>query len=49
MLDCIEKPDRWNKILNLGGPDEGLTMKQQGEMLFEVSYPHLISLSALHC
>eukprot|EP01039_Chlorochromonas_danica_P011248 gene11247-12547_t len=36
MLDCIEKPDRWNKVLNLGGPDEGLTMKQQGEMLFEV-------------
>lgn len=25
------------KILNLGGPDDGMTMKQQGEMLFEVT------------
>ena len=26
------------KILNIGGPDEGMTMKKQGEMIFEVSF-----------
>eukprot|EP01031_Cornospumella_fuschlensis_P028781 gene28781-34745_t len=36
MLDCVDKPERWNKVLNIGGPDEGMTMKQQGEMIFEI-------------
>lgn len=37
MLNCITEEDKWNKILNVGGPDEGYTMRQQGELLFEVS------------
>ena len=38
MLNCITEEDKWNKILNIGGPDEGYTMRQQGNLLFEVSY-----------
>ena len=30
MMDCIDDSSRWNKVLNLGGPDEGMTMKDQG-------------------
>lgn len=26
----------WNKIMDVGGPDEGMTMKEQGDMMFEV-------------
>jgi divinyl chlorophyllide a 8-vinyl-reductase len=33
--DCIEDRSRHGKIINLGGPDEPLTMLQQGEMLFK--------------
>mmetsp|Transcript_6897 Transcript_6897/g.11486 ORF Transcript_6897/g.11486 Transcript_6897/m.11486 type:complete len:363 (+) Transcript_6897:68-1156(+) len=36
MLNCIDEEDKWNKILNLGGPDDGMTMKQQGEMIFDI-------------
>jgi len=25
---CID-PNKWNRVLNVGGPDEGMTMKQQ--------------------
>jgi divinyl chlorophyllide a 8-vinyl-reductase len=35
LIDCINMKERKNKIINLGGPDEPLTMKKQGEMLFE--------------
>jgi len=35
LIDCIADKSRLNKIINLGGPDEPLTMKKQGEMLFE--------------
>jgi len=35
MVNCIEDPSKRNKILDLGGPDDGLTMKQQGEILFK--------------
>jgi divinyl chlorophyllide a 8-vinyl-reductase len=35
LIDCIKLPERKNKIINLGGPDEPLTMKKQGEMLFQ--------------
>jgi divinyl chlorophyllide a 8-vinyl-reductase len=34
MIDCIKDRSRLNKIINLGGPDEPLTKKRQGEMLF---------------
>jgi divinyl chlorophyllide a 8-vinyl-reductase len=32
LIDCVKDPARKNKILNLGGPDEPLTMKKQGEV-----------------
>jgi len=35
LIDCIVDKSRENKILNLGGPDEPLTMKKQGEMLYQ--------------
>lgn len=34
LIDCINDKSRLNKIINLGGPDEPLTMKKQGEMLY---------------
>ena len=36
MLNCVEDTSKWNQILNIGGPDDGMTMKQQGEMIFKV-------------
>ena len=36
MLNCAEDQDKVNKVLDLGGPDDGMTMKQQGEMIFEI-------------
>jgi divinyl chlorophyllide a 8-vinyl-reductase len=35
LIDCIVDKSRENAIINLGGPDEPLTMKKQGEMLFQ--------------
>jgi len=35
LIDCISDNKRKNKIINLGGPDEPLTMKTQGEMLYK--------------
>ncbi len=35
LIDCITDKSRENKIINLGGPDEPLTMKRQGEMLYK--------------
>lgn len=35
MIDSVTDASRKNKIIDLGGPDEPLTMKRQGEMLFE--------------
>jgi divinyl chlorophyllide a 8-vinyl-reductase len=35
LIDCIVDKSRENKIINLGGPDDPLTMKKQGEMLFK--------------
>jgi len=34
LIDCISDKSRMNKVINLGGPDEPLTMKKQGEMLY---------------
>eukprot|EP00596_Hydrurales_sp_CCMP1899_P010365 CAMPEP_0119042028 /NCGR_PEP_ID=MMETSP1177-20130426/14302_1 /TAXON_ID=2985 /ORGANISM="Ochromonas sp, Strain CCMP1899" /LENGTH=342 /DNA_ID=CAMNT_0007008531 /DNA_START=188 /DNA_END=1216 /DNA_ORIENTATION=+ len=36
MINCIEEPDKWNRIMDIGGPDEGMSMKQQGDLLFEI-------------
>ena len=35
LIDCISDKKRYNRILNIGGPDQPLTMQRQGEMLFE--------------
>jgi divinyl chlorophyllide a 8-vinyl-reductase len=35
LVDCVKEPQRNNKILDLGGPDAGYTMAQQGELLAE--------------
>jgi len=35
LIDSITDKSRLNKIINLGGPDEPLTMKKQGEMLYQ--------------
>jgi divinyl chlorophyllide a 8-vinyl-reductase len=43
MLNCLDEKDKWDKILEIGGPDAGMTMKQQGEMIFEVRSLGLIS------
>lgn len=34
MIDAITDASRRNKIINLGGPDDPITMKEQGKMLF---------------
>jgi divinyl chlorophyllide a 8-vinyl-reductase len=36
MINCIDDKSKHNKIIDLGGPDEGMTMKQQGEMIFDI-------------
>ena len=36
MINCVEDESKWNKVLDLGGPDDGMTMKQQGEMIFSM-------------
>ncbi|KAL7549630.1 hypothetical protein ACHAWF_012896 [Thalassiosira exigua] len=35
LIDSITDKSRKNKIIDLGGPDEPLTMKKQGEMLYK--------------
>lgn len=37
MLDSIVLPERRNKVINLGGPDKPITMKEQGNMLFRAT------------
>jgi len=36
LVDTITDPAKENALWNLGGPDEGLSMKQQGELVAEV-------------
>jgi divinyl chlorophyllide a 8-vinyl-reductase len=37
MIDSITTPERYNQIINLGGPDEPISMLQQGYMLFNAT------------
>jgi divinyl chlorophyllide a 8-vinyl-reductase len=37
LLESVTDESRKNKIINLGGPDEPLTMKMQGAMLFKAT------------
>ena len=34
IVESIDSPDRWNRILPIGGPGEAITPRQQGEALF---------------
>lgn len=36
MLNCVNEENKWNRILDLGGPDEGMSMRKQGDMIFEI-------------
>lgn len=36
MIDCITDKSRHNLILNIGGPDDPITMKMQGAMIFDL-------------
>ncbi|WP_353230792.1 NAD(P)H-binding protein [Novosphingobium sp.] len=31
---CLDHPDRWDRVLPIGGPGEAITPRQQGEALF---------------
>jgi divinyl chlorophyllide a 8-vinyl-reductase len=37
LVDSIENVARHNQIINLGGPDDGFTMAEQGKMLFDIT------------
>ncbi|MEM9357578.1 MAG: NAD(P)H-binding protein [Pseudomonadota bacterium] len=36
LADCLDRPDRQNKVLPVGGPGDAITPKEQGELLFEL-------------
>jgi divinyl chlorophyllide a 8-vinyl-reductase len=36
ILNCVDDHSKHNRILNLGGPDAGMSMKEQGDMIFEI-------------
>ena len=36
LVDCIDDPDRRNRILPIGGPGEAITPRMQGERLFAI-------------
>ncbi len=37
LVDCLEKPERWNRILPVGGPGPALTPREQGELIFRLA------------
>lgn len=37
MIDCIGREDRTDKILPIGGPGPAISLRDQGEMLFELT------------
>ncbi len=36
LVGCLDDPERWNRILPIGGPGEAITPRQQGERLFSL-------------
>lgn len=34
LADCLDDPQRWNRVLPIGGPGDAITPRQQGEALF---------------
>lgn len=47
LVDSVADKSRENKIINLGGPDEPLTMKKQGEVSLARCSGHLSSIDAI--
>lgn len=37
LIDCLSEPSKRNQVLPIGGPGEAITLKAQGEMLFELT------------
>ncbi|MEO1310006.1 MAG: NAD(P)H-binding protein [Pseudomonadota bacterium] len=35
LVGCLDAPERWDRILPIGGPGEALTPRRQGELMFE--------------
>ena len=36
LADCLSDPERWHRILPIGGPGPAITPREQGEKLFEL-------------
>ena len=37
LVDCMTDKTKGNKILNIGGPDDGLTMTAQGKLVSQAA------------
>ncbi|MEL7311434.1 MAG: NAD(P)H-binding protein [Pseudomonadota bacterium] len=37
VVDCLEKPSRRNRVLPIGGPGPAITLRDQGELIFELA------------
>ncbi len=37
IVGCLDQPDRHNAVLPIGGPGPAITLREQGEMLFELT------------
>lgn len=37
VIDCLDNPDRRNRVLPIGGPGTPVTPREQGELLFELA------------
>jgi divinyl chlorophyllide a 8-vinyl-reductase len=37
LVDCLDRPDRVNRILPVGGPGRAVTPRDQGQLLFELT------------
>ena len=37
IVDCIDREERWNRVLPIGGPGPAITPRAQGELLFELT------------
>ncbi len=36
LVDCLDEPARWNRVLPIGGPGPAITPREQGEQLFSL-------------
>ncbi len=37
LVDCVDDPTRWNRVLPIGGPGPAITPREQGERLFAMT------------